>query len=72
MKKQLLRVLFLFACLHSLAIDARVASAASPHIILLMADDMGWGQTGYRNHPILKTPNLDAMAMSPVILASGI
>ncbi len=27
-----------------------------------MADDMGWGQTGYRNHPVLKTPNLDAMA----------
>ena len=27
-----------------------------------MADDMGWGQTGYRNHPILKTPHLDAMA----------
>ena len=27
-----------------------------------MADDMGWGQTGYRNHPILKTPNLDDMA----------
>ncbi|HBJ35783.1 MAG TPA: N-acetylgalactosamine 6-sulfate sulfatase [Planctomycetaceae bacterium] len=33
-----------------------------PHIILVMADDMGWGQTGYQNHPILKTPNLDAMA----------
>jgi arylsulfatase A-like enzyme len=27
-----------------------------------MADDMGWGQTGYYNHPILKTPNLDSMA----------
>ena len=27
-----------------------------------MADDMGWGQTGYYNHPVLKTPNLDAMA----------
>lgn len=27
-----------------------------------MADDMGWGQTGYYNHPALKTPNLDAMA----------
>jgi arylsulfatase A-like enzyme len=23
---------------------------------------MGWGQTGYRGHPVLKTPNLDAMA----------
>jgi len=33
-----------------------------PNIIFVMADDMGWGQTGYRNHPILKTPNLDAMA----------
>ncbi len=33
-----------------------------PNIILLMADDMGWGQTGYYNHPLLKTPNLDAMA----------
>ena len=33
-----------------------------PNIILIMTDDQGWGQTGYYNHPILKTPNLDAMA----------
>ena len=33
-----------------------------PNIILVMADDQGWGQTGYRGHPILKTPNIDAMA----------
>ena len=33
-----------------------------PHVILIMADDMGWAQTGYYGHPILKTPNLDAMA----------
>jgi arylsulfatase A-like enzyme len=33
-----------------------------PNIILVMADDQGWGQTGYSNHPILKTPNLDKMA----------
>lgn len=36
--------------------------AARPNIIFVMADDMGWGQTGYRGHPVLKTPNLDAMA----------
>ena len=36
--------------------------AAKPNVILVMADDQGWGQTGYRNHPVLKTPNLDAMA----------
>jgi arylsulfatase A-like enzyme len=33
-----------------------------PNVVLVMADDQGWGQTGYYNHPILKTPNLDAMA----------
>ena len=33
-----------------------------PNVIFVMADDMGWGQTGYRGHPLLKTPNLDAMA----------
>lgn len=38
------------------------ASADQPNIVLIMADDMGWGQTGYYDHPVLKTPNLDAMA----------
>lgn len=33
-----------------------------PNVILVMADDQGWGQTGYYHHPDLKTPNLDAMA----------
>lgn len=33
-----------------------------PNIVLLMADDMGWGDVGYNGHPILKTPHLDAMS----------
>ncbi|MFP6693140.1 MAG: sulfatase-like hydrolase/transferase, partial [Pirellulales bacterium] len=37
-------------------------AAEQPNVVLVMADDQGWGQTGYYNHPILKTPNLDAMA----------
>ena len=36
--------------------------ASKPNVILVMADDQGWGQTGYRNHLALKTPNLDDMA----------
>jgi len=36
--------------------------ADQPNIILMMTDDQGWGQTGYNGHPLLKTPNLDAMA----------
>ena len=49
-----------------------VAAAASfaadsftrPNIVLVMADDQGWGDTGYNGHPELKTPNLDALATS--------
>lgn len=54
-----------FSLIGLLLLLAGVAAAAEhrrPHIIFVMADDMGWGQTGYRNHPVLKTPNLDAMA----------
>lgn len=45
-----------------LLLTTSAALADQPNIVLVMADDMGWGQTSYNNHPILKTPNLDAMA----------
>ncbi|QDU95482.1 sulfatase family protein [Lignipirellula cremea] len=50
--------------LGALALLASSLSLASerPNVVLVMADDQGWGQTGYYGHPILKTPNLDAMA----------
>ncbi|GAA5507401.1 sulfatase-like hydrolase/transferase [Novipirellula caenicola] len=41
---------------------ARHASEPRPNIILVMADDQGWGDTGYNGHPFVQTPELDAMA----------
>ncbi|HUG19421.1 MAG TPA: sulfatase-like hydrolase/transferase [Planctomycetaceae bacterium] len=29
---------------------------------MILTDDQGWGEMGYYEHPVLKTPNLDAMA----------
>ena len=41
---------------------ARAADTPQPNVILLMADDLGWGDTGYNGHPKIKTPHLDQMA----------
>lgn len=66
--RRTLAVIYLLAVCHSwLAIGFAAgqqpeAKTQRPHVILVMADDMGWAQTGYRNHPLLKTPHLDAMA----------
>ncbi len=35
-----------------------------PNIVLMMADDMGWGDTGYNGNTIIKTPHLDEMSRS--------
>jgi arylsulfatase A-like enzyme len=40
-----------------------VATAAPrPNIVLLIADDMGWGDMSSQGHPVIRTPNLDRMA----------
>ena len=33
-----------------------------PNIVLVMADDQGWGDMAYNGHEKLKTPNFDALA----------
>lgn len=51
-----------FILLSLLWFTATLTAAERPNLVLVMADDMGWGQTSYQGHPFLKTPNLDAMA----------
>ena len=40
------------------------SGAGRPNVILCIADDQGWGDTGYNGHPFLRTPHLDAMSQA--------
>ena len=43
-----------------------VTIAPPPNVVLLMADDLGWGDVGYHGSPHARTPHLDAMAAAGV------
>jgi len=45
----------------SLTLTAQLP-AEKPNIVLVMADDQGWGDMAYNGHPIVKTPNFDKAA----------
>ena len=56
---------FVFLCL--LGFHAMAQDDQRPNIILVMADDHGYGDTGFTGHPFVRTPNLDAMAEDGVV-----
>jgi arylsulfatase A-like enzyme len=51
----------------SLAAPLHAADAPRPNIVLILADDLGWGHVGWQN-PKVKTPHLDQLAKAGVQL----
>ncbi|KAF6715670.1 N-acetylgalactosamine-6-sulfatase [Oryzias melastigma] len=45
----------------------RTPNASSPNIIIMLMDDMGWGDLGVFGQPSKETPNLDAMAAQGIL-----
>lgn len=39
------------------------SKSVTPNFIIILADDMGYGDIGINGHPTIKTPNLDRMTM---------
>ena len=54
--------LILFCCAWIFLCTFFTEAKERPNFILLMGDDHGWAETGYNEHPHLKTPILDEMA----------
>jgi arylsulfatase A len=51
-------ILFLLGLILAQTISAQ----QRPNIILILADDLGWGDVGYQGQRIIRTPNIDKLA----------
>ena len=49
------RILLLFSPAYS-------TTSNSPNILILLVDDMGWGDVGFNGNTTIDTPNIDALA----------
>lgn len=56
------RTLLTAALFYSLLGCTSEVFAENPNIILVMADDQGWGDMAYNGHKVLQTPNFDEAA----------
>ena len=61
--KYLSFVLFLLSTLIGFSQD-------QPNIILIMADDLGYGDVGFNGNTIIKTPHMDALARDGLIFTN--
>ncbi|MGC6427529.1 MAG: sulfatase-like hydrolase/transferase [Akkermansiaceae bacterium] len=50
---------------------ASAAVARKPNILMILADDMGYGDLGCMGSKVLQTPHLDALAKSGVLCTQG-
>jgi arylsulfatase A-like enzyme len=53
------------------AISMMATAGSKPNILLILGDDMGYGDVGFHNCKDIPTPNLDALAAAGVRFTSG-
>ncbi len=56
------RTIFLAIALLTLSLSVHGQAERRPNIIMILADDLGWGDVGFNGRKEWKTPNLDRLA----------
>jgi arylsulfatase A-like enzyme len=54
-----------------LSVAAAEAATAKPNIVIILADDLGYGELTCQGNPQVPTPNIDSIARSGIRCTSG-
>ena len=68
MRRLLFLALLAVAAVPLTAAQAQVANAQRPNVVLIITDDMGYGDLGSYGAPDIRTPNIDSLARDGVRL----
>ncbi|MEO1992674.1 MAG: sulfatase-like hydrolase/transferase [Pirellulales bacterium] len=60
--------LFVFTVFFIVLVSAGVKAGDKPNVILIMCDDLGWGDVGFNGGTHIRTPHLDKMAANSLNL----
>lgn len=58
-------------CLLLLLASAITATAAPPNVVMIISDDQAWGDFGFMDHPVVRTPSLDRLAAQSMVFTRG-
>jgi arylsulfatase A-like enzyme len=65
------RLPLLAACFIVLAAASPTFAAPQPNVLIIYADDLGWGETGVQGCKDIPTPHIDAIANSGIRFTTG-
>lgn len=62
-------LLFFLGILFGTAVIQAQPDSKHPNILLIMCDDLGWGDVGFNGNTIIQTPNLDRLSQQGMIFS---
>ena len=61
------KLFYLLLLLCFLSSCSNKENIATPNIIYILADDLGYGEVGYNGQEIIKTPNIDLLSTNGMV-----